>query len=137
MDRTTESCLYALGVDAAAQVALVEERDNLVAGLEALDVLADGYDGAGAIGAGDNGGRDAEGVLAFGDYEVAVVEGDALDCGRERLVSGLLMAGSDFAVPGKVCLSLNISTLSAVLVRTLDENLFVTDFGDVAGLVVC
>ena len=35
-------------------VALIEERDDFVAGLEAGDAWADGFDGAGAVGTGDN-----------------------------------------------------------------------------------
>jgi hypothetical protein len=60
-------------------VALVEEHDDFVAGLEAGYAGADGEDGAGAVGAGDYAVFDGEGVFALGDYDVAVVEGGGVD----------------------------------------------------------
>jgi hypothetical protein len=62
-------------------VALVEERDDFVAGLEARYARSDGEDLAGAVGAGDYAVFYGEGVFALGDYEVPVVEGGAVDYG--------------------------------------------------------
>jgi hypothetical protein len=55
-------------------VALVEDGDNVIAGLEELDVFADGNDCAGTIGAGDDASLEGEGVLALGDDEIAVLD---------------------------------------------------------------
>jgi hypothetical protein len=77
---TTETGLDAELVERTADVALVEESDNLVAGAEAGDVLADGEDSAGAIGAGDDAVLGGEGVLSEREDEIAVVEGSTLDC---------------------------------------------------------
>lgn len=60
-------------------MALVEESDDLVAGLEAGDARADGLDGAGAVGAGDHAGLFGEWVFALGNDEIAVVEGGGVD----------------------------------------------------------
>jgi hypothetical protein len=59
---------------------LVEEREDFVAGLEARHVGAHGFDNAGAVGARDHAVFYWKGVFAFGDYEVAVVEGCGVDC---------------------------------------------------------
>lgn len=67
------------------EMRLVEESDDLVAGLEAGDALADGLDDAGAVGAGDYTVLDGEGIFAFRDDEVAVVEGGGVDCGEAML----------------------------------------------------
>ena len=60
-------------------MALVELRDYFVADLEAVDFVADGFDHACTVGAGDYAVGLGEGVAAFGDDEVAVVEGCAVD----------------------------------------------------------
>lgn len=49
VENTTEAGVEAVDIDGAADVLLVEEGDDLVAGLEASDVLANSEDGAGAI----------------------------------------------------------------------------------------
>lgn len=77
---TTETGLDAELVERSANVALVEESDDLVAGTEAGDVLADGEDSAGAIGAGDDAVLGGERVLSEREDEIAVVEGSTLDC---------------------------------------------------------
>ena len=66
---------------------LVEERDDLVAFLETGDAGAGGDDGSSAVGEGDYGQVGREGVLAFGDDQVAVIErgaGDWLVLVRKR-----------------------------------------------------
>jgi hypothetical protein len=77
---TAETGLDAELVERSANVALVEESDDLVAGTEAGDVLADGEDSAGAIGAGDDAVLGGERVLSEREDEIAVVEGSTLDC---------------------------------------------------------
>ena len=77
---TTETGLDGEVVERTADVALVEEGDDLVAGLEAGDVLADGEDGTGTIGAGDDTILGGEGVSADREDEITVVEGSTLDC---------------------------------------------------------
>lgn len=52
-----------------------ELREDLVAGLEAGDLLPHGHDCACAIGAGHNILTHRERIQAFGDDEVSVVEG--------------------------------------------------------------
>jgi hypothetical protein len=59
--------------DGPADMFLVEEGDDLVAGLEAGDLSSGGEDGAGAVGPGDDVGGDGEGVLALGDDEITVL----------------------------------------------------------------
>lgn len=66
-------------------MSLVEEGDDFVASLEAVDVAADGFNNAGAVGGGDNVVLDGEGVFTLRDDEVAVVEGGALDWGFGQL----------------------------------------------------
>jgi hypothetical protein len=46
-------------------MALVEQGDHIVALLETSDSGADGFDGAGAVAAGNNGEAGREGVLAL------------------------------------------------------------------------
>lgn len=66
-------------VKRAGQVGLVEEREDVVAFLETGDAGADGFDDAGAVGGWDYAVALGEGVEAFDDGEVAVVEGGAVD----------------------------------------------------------
>ena len=79
VDDTTETGLDGEVVERTADVALVEEGDDLVAGLEAGNVLADGEDGTGTIGAGDDTILGGEGVSADREDEITVVEGSTLD----------------------------------------------------------
>jgi hypothetical protein len=65
-------------------VALVEEGEDLVAFLEARDAGSDGFDYTGTVGGGDDRGAQGEGVEAFDDGQVAVVEGGGLDWGGVR-----------------------------------------------------
>lgn len=81
---TTETGLDAEVVERTADVALVEEGDDLVAGLEAGDILADSENGTGAIGAGDNTVLGREGVSSDREDKITVVEGSALDYERVR-----------------------------------------------------
>jgi hypothetical protein len=62
-------------------VGLVEEGEDFVAFLEAVDVAANGFDNASTVGGGDDVVLDGEGVFTLRDDEVAVVEGGALDWG--------------------------------------------------------
>lgn len=62
-----------LRVETPGQVALVEDYDDLVAVLEARDALADGGDGAGAVRGRNDALAKAEGVLAAGNDQIAVV----------------------------------------------------------------
>jgi hypothetical protein len=80
VNNTTETGLDAEVVERTADVALVEEGDDLVAGLEAGDVLADGEDGTGTIGAGDDTIPGGEGVASDREDQITVVEGSTLDC---------------------------------------------------------
>jgi hypothetical protein len=66
-------------VERAREVALVEEGEDFVALLEAGHAGADGFDHTGAVGGGDDGGLQGEGVEAFDDGQVAVVERGGLD----------------------------------------------------------
>lgn len=75
----TKACGERLGVETSGEVALVEERDYFVTGLESCDVLADAFDCAAAIGAGDYWEGMAEGVLAAGYEDVAVVQAGGVD----------------------------------------------------------
>ena len=86
---TTETGLDAELVERSANVALVEESDDLVAGTEAGDVLADGEDSAGAIGAGDDAVLGGERVLSEREDEIAVVEGSTLDLDEDLAVTEL------------------------------------------------
>jgi hypothetical protein len=81
-------------VEGAGEMALVEEGYDFVCGvsgqciqgrwgrrtssLEACDVLADGFDGAGTVRARDDGLFGREGVFAMGNDEVTVVEGSGV-----------------------------------------------------------
>jgi len=58
---------------------LIEQCRDLVPYLEACHAVAYGLYNAGAVGGGDDGEFECEGVLAFGDDEVAVVEGGGLE----------------------------------------------------------
>ena len=62
-------------VEVAADVALVEQGDDLVAGLETPHMLADGDDLASAVGSRDDAHVEGKGVLALGDDEVTVLRG--------------------------------------------------------------
>lgn len=77
---TTETGLNAEVVEGAADMALVEEGDDLVAGLEASDVLADSEDGTGTIRTGDDAVLGGEGVASDREDQITVVEGSTLDC---------------------------------------------------------
>ena len=66
-------------IERAREVALVEESEDFVALLEAGHAGADGFDHTGAVGGGDDGGLQGEGVEAFDDGQVAVVERGGLD----------------------------------------------------------
>jgi hypothetical protein len=65
--------LDGVAIDRAANVSLVEESDDLVAGLEARHILADCQDGAGAVRAGNDVGGSGEGIMAERDDEVTVL----------------------------------------------------------------
>lgn len=79
VDFAAEAGGEGLGVERSGEVALVEERDYFVAGLKSCDVLADAFDCAAAIGAGDYWEGMAEGVLAAGYEDVAVVQAGGVD----------------------------------------------------------
>jgi len=79
IDGTADAGGDAVEVQRAGKVALVEEGQDFVAFLEAGDARADGFDYAGTIGGGDDWGAKGEGVEAFDDGEVAVVERGAVD----------------------------------------------------------
>ncbi len=72
---TAEAGRVVDGVDGPANVLLVEERDDLVAGLEARDVPADGEDGAGAVGARNDILLGGKGVFTQRDDDVTVLLG--------------------------------------------------------------
>lgn len=69
----------AVVVERASQVGLVEEREDVVAFLETGDAGADGFDHTGAVGGWDYAVALGEGVKAFDNGEVAVVEGGGVD----------------------------------------------------------
>lgn len=79
VDGAADAGADALEVERAREVALVEEGEDFVALLEASHAGADGFDYARAVGGGDNGDVQGEGVEAFDDGEVAVVEGGGVD----------------------------------------------------------
>jgi hypothetical protein len=79
VDGAADSRADALEVERAREVALVEEGEDFVALLEARDAGADGFDYTGAVGGGDDGDVQGEGVEAFDDGQVAVVEGGGVD----------------------------------------------------------
>lgn len=66
-------------VQRTGQVGLVELGDDLVADLEAVDLLADGLDNTGAVGSRDDSVLLGERVTALGDNQVTVVQGCAVD----------------------------------------------------------
>jgi len=80
MNHTSKTSLDSFLVERPTQMSLVEEGNNLVARLEAGDLLADFHNNASTIGAGNNAVGNPEWILAFGDDQVPVVEGHALDC---------------------------------------------------------
>jgi hypothetical protein len=79
VDGAADARADALEVERAREVALVEEGEDFVALLEARDAGADGFDYTGTIGGGDDGDVQGEGVEAFDDGQVAVVEGGGVD----------------------------------------------------------
>lgn len=81
VDHTAYTAADAAGIDGAEEVALVEESDDLVSGLELVDVGADGFDDTGAVRGGDYTVTLGEGVETLGNDQVTVVEGGAVDCG--------------------------------------------------------
>jgi hypothetical protein len=89
VDDTTETGLDGEVVERTADVALVEKGDDLVAGLEAGDVLADGENGTGTIGAGDDTILGGEGVSAEREDEITVVEGSTLELDENLAVTEL------------------------------------------------
>jgi hypothetical protein len=79
VDGAANAGLDGVVVQGACEVALVEEGEDLVALLEARNAGADGFDYTGTVGGGDDRGAQGEGVEAFDDGQVAVVEGCGLD----------------------------------------------------------
>lgn len=79
VDRAADAGRDAVPVQGAGEVRLVEEGQDFVAFGEAGYAGPDGFDGAGAVGGGDHVGGLREGVEAFDDGEVAVVQGGAVD----------------------------------------------------------
>jgi hypothetical protein len=79
VDGAADARADALEVERAREVALVEEGEDFVALLEARDAGADGFDYTGTVGGGDDGDVQGEGVEAFDDGQVAVVEGGGVD----------------------------------------------------------
>lgn len=84
---TTETGLDAEVVERAANVALVEEGDDLVAGLEAGDVLADGEDGTGTVRTGDDAVLGGEGVASDREDQITVVEGSTLEFDEDLAIT--------------------------------------------------
>jgi len=74
VDEPTDTSGEGLIVESARNVALVKERDNLVAGLKTSDVRADSHDLAGTIGGRDDVFLDGERVQASRDNNVTIVE---------------------------------------------------------------
>jgi hypothetical protein len=79
VDGAADAGADALEVERAREVALVEEGEDFVALLEASHAGADGFNHARAVGGGDDGHVQGEGVEAFDNGEVAVVEGGGVD----------------------------------------------------------
>ena len=79
VDGAADAGADALEVERACEVALVEEGEDFVALLEAGHAGADGFDYARAVGGGDDGDVQGEGVEAFDDGQVTVVEGGGVD----------------------------------------------------------
>lgn len=79
---TSKASLYAQVIEGASDVTLVEEGNDLVAGLEAGDVLANGENGTSTIGAGDHVGDLRERVFAQRDDEIAVLGRALVGCPR-------------------------------------------------------
>jgi len=79
INNTASASSNGLVVKGASNVALVELGDDLVADLEALDVLANGLDDTSTIGARNHVVFLGEGVAASRDDQVAVVEGSSVD----------------------------------------------------------
>ena len=69
----TEGGVAIFKLELASNVVLVEDGDDLVAGLEALDILADGENGTGAVGAGDDVVDDVKGVQTLGNDKITVL----------------------------------------------------------------
>jgi len=80
MNHTSKPSLDSLLVERPTKMSLIEEGNNFVARLEAGDLLANFYNYASTIGAGNNAVGNPEWILAFGDDQIPVVEGHALDC---------------------------------------------------------
>ena len=74
MDRASKPGHEVAGLDWAGLVRLVEERDDLVTGLEEGDERADRDDLPGAVGAGDTGRRRRERIHALRNEHIPVVE---------------------------------------------------------------
>jgi len=81
--------MSSLDIDGTRLMALVEQRQDLVARLPLRHVAADRDDCAGAVGACDNGQVQREGVLPLGDDQVAVVDRRALEPDEDIIVAGL------------------------------------------------
>ena len=79
INNTASASSNGLVVKGTSNVALVELGDDLVANLEALDVLANGLDDTSTIGARNDVVFLGEGVAASRDDQVAVVEGSSVD----------------------------------------------------------
>jgi hypothetical protein len=98
VDGAADAGADALEVERACQVALVKEGEDFVALLESCDAGADGFDYTGAVGGGDDGSFEGEGVEAFDDGQVAVVEGGTVDwvvlVGVSLRVSGFYFDGT-------------------------------------------
>lgn len=117
VDGAADAGRDAVPVEGAGEVRLVEEGQDFVAFGEAGHAAADGFDGAGAVGGGDHVGGLREGVEAFDDGQVAVVEGGAVDW---------VLLGSDFGV----CVLVNRASG-----LTLDQDVLLADLrnGSVGG----
>ena len=74
----TEGRLAVLELELTSNVVLVEDGNDLVTGLEALDILADGQNGTGAVGARDDIVNDVKGVQALGDDKITVLNKNLL-----------------------------------------------------------
>jgi hypothetical protein len=79
IDDTSKSSSNSLLVERATEMALIEEGCNFVTSLETCDMLADSDDSTRTIGSGNDSISHTEGVLAFGNDQVTIVEGHSLN----------------------------------------------------------
>lgn len=88
VEGAAETGAGALKIERAGNVALVEERGNLVAHREARHARADGDDLTGTVRGGDDVVPEGERVHAPRDDEITVVEGGGVDWGMVNCCCG-------------------------------------------------